>query len=193
MFQQNSDIYGKAAKHPLVVLEVHGDLLVCAQVTSFTTSPFREKCNSSKWAARYIPIGHKEHPFTLFGSWTLDLAYGTMRKSYANVETPLPVEAWACVPFTGTDGMAAKLCAQSHQWLLSQCAAFDLPRSVKYDYWASRRLLREILPHSKVALGAGGSAPPFSHETGRGYVPKYFEKCTPEGAMAWQKSCRKQW
>lgn len=84
---------GNVTNHPLVVLEVHDDKILCAQCTSFGDN-FAAKDLSHNWRRRYYPLGHQGHRYRTHHT---TLACGSMDKStYVNVETPLAIEWRHC-------------------------------------------------------------------------------------------------
>ncbi|PNS14028.1 hypothetical protein CAC42_6541 [Sphaceloma murrayae] len=88
---------GNVDDHPLIVLGVLADKIICAQCTSFSSTDFATKDRGAVWAARYHALGHGSHQ-------RLEFSAGCMSsKSYANAENPLVIEYRYCQAFTGAE------------------------------------------------------------------------------------------
>lgn len=143
--------------HPIVVIEVHDDLIVGLPCTSFSGSSFADKCHSPAWADRYMPIGHDNHPRPDYRS--LRLQWGRFgRPTYANVETPMVVEWSLCEPYRPSPrgGAGLALDSASLSALISTTGAWDRPAGKVQDPWKIRGWIKTYLPTSSLS-GGGGS------------------------------------
>ncbi|PSK34514.1 hypothetical protein B9Z65_8840 [Elsinoe australis] len=116
---------GNVTNHPLVVLEVHDDKILCAQCTSFGDN-FAAKDLSHNWRRRYYPLGHQGHKYKTHHT---TLACGSMDKStYVNVETPLAIEWRHCDSMPVSDDYQPQPRLDKPSYLRLHRAAVDFKR-----------------------------------------------------------------